>query len=125
MRLERRHEPLLPGKHFLVRMARYFALSGSLIFGSLLVGILGYRSLGGLGWIDSILNASFILTGMGPVDLMKTDVAKLFASGYALFSGVVFISAVGVLLTPALHRLLHHFHLELDDPGGGHRRARE
>ena len=125
MRLERHHEPLLSKKHFLLRMFRYFALSGALIFGSLFVGILGYRSLGGLGWIDSILNASFILTGMGPVDPMKTDVAKLFASGYALFSGVVFISAVGVLLTPALHRLLHHFHLEMDDSGGGHRRTRE
>ena len=124
MRLERRHEPLLPRKHFLLRMLRYFILSGGLIFGSLLIGILGYRSVVGLGWIDSILNASFILTGMGPVDSMKTDTAKLFASAYALFSGVVFISAVGVLLTPAFHRVLHHFHFDMEE-GRPHRRAHE
>ena len=124
MRLERRHEPLLPRKRFLLRMLRFVGLSGSLIFSSLVLGVIGYRSLGGLGWIDSILNASFILTGMGPVDPMKSDVAKLFASAYALFSGVVFISAVGVLLTPGFHRLLHHFHVELDE-SSGHRRAKE
>jgi hypothetical protein len=53
-----------------------------------------------------------ILTGMGPVAPMKTDLAKLFATGYALFSGVVFITSIGVILAPALHRMLHHFHLE-------------
>jgi hypothetical protein len=111
--------------NFFLRMARYLAMSGSLIGGSLVVGILGYRTLGGLSWIDSLLNASFILTGMGPVDQMKTDVAKLFASGYALFSGVVFISAVGVLLTPGFHRLLHHFHMDLEEAASGHRRAHD
>jgi hypothetical protein len=124
VRLERRHEPLLPREKFLLRVARYLLLSGSIILGSLALGILGYRSIVGLGWIDSILNASFILTGMGPVDMMKTDSAKLFASAYALFSGVVFISAVGVLLTPGFHRLIHHFHVDLENaPSGGHPRT--
>jgi hypothetical protein len=100
-------------------------MSGSIILTSLTIGIIGYRWLVGLGWIDSILNASFILTGMGPVDTMKTDAAKLFASAYALFSGVVFIGAVGVLLTPGFHRLIHHFHVDLgNDPAGGDPRAR-
>ena len=103
-------------------MLRYIALSGGLIFGSLFLGVLGYHAIVGLGWVDSILNASFILTGMGPVDPMKTTAAKLYASGYALFSGVVFFSAIGVLLTPAVHRVLHHFHMEFESDGG-HRRT--
>ena len=102
-------------------MFRYFLLSGGLISGSLLLGILGYRWIAGLDWVDSLLNAAFILTGMGPVDPMKTVQAKLFASAYALFSGVVFISAVGVLLTPGLHRVLHHFHLEFGENGAQRR----
>jgi hypothetical protein len=99
-------------------MTRYFLLSVALIAVSLVVGILGYHGIAGLGWVDSLTNASFILTGMGPVDPMRTTGSKVFASAYALFSGVVFITSVGVLMAPALHRLLHHFHLELEhDPG--------
>lgn len=115
-KLERRLEPLLPGRLFFLRQVRYIFLSGGVIAGSLFLGVLGYHLIVGLDWVDSILNASFILTGMGPVDVMKATSAKLFASAYALFSGIVFISAVGVVLTPGLHRLLHHFHLDLEEP---------
>jgi hypothetical protein len=121
MRLERRHQPLASVNRFVIRLIRYSLVSGAIIFGSLFLGILGYHFIVGLGWLDSILNASMILTGMGPVDKMETNGAKIFASAYALFSGVVFISAVGFLLTPAYHRLMHHFHLEIDE--GGHRRS--
>jgi len=65
-----------------------------------------------LSWIDSLLNASMILGGMGPVDPLKTDCAKLFASFYALFSGLAFIGIVSVLLAPFVHRMLHRFHAE-------------
>jgi hypothetical protein len=75
---------------------------------------MGYHSFARLGWIDSILNASMILTGMGPVDPMTTTAAKLFASAYALFSGVVFLSAMGIILTPIFHRVLHAFHMDED-----------
>jgi hypothetical protein len=115
-KLERRQEPLLSRTLFVLRLLKYLLLSGSVIAVSLLIGVLGYRWIGGLDWVDSILNASFILTGMGPVDPMKTTAAKLFASGYALFSGIVFLCAVGLLVTPALHRLLHHFHVEMESP---------
>jgi hypothetical protein len=73
---------------------------------------MGYHRIAGLGWVDSVLNASMILTGMGPVDPMTTTAAKLFASAYALFSGVVFLSAVGIVLSPIFHRILHAFHLD-------------
>ncbi len=122
MRLERRHQPLLSLGHFLLRMGRYLAFSGTLIGVSLIVGVAGYHWIVGLGWLDSLLNASFILTGMGPVDPMRTPEAKIYASAYSLFSGVVFFSAVGVLLTPLFHRVLHHFHMDLED-AGGHRRT--
>ena len=76
------------------------------------IGIIGYHTFAKLSWIDSILNASMILTGMGPVDRMSTDASKLFSSIYALFSGVVFLSSVGLLLAPVFHRILHKFHLD-------------
>jgi len=41
--------------------------------------------------------------------------SKIFASAYALFSGVVFLSAVGIVLAPVFHRVLHHFHLDEED----------
>jgi hypothetical protein len=76
------------------------------------VGILGYHYIAGLSWIDSLLNASMILGGMGPMDSLKTDAAKIFASCYALFSGLAFIGIVSVLLAPFVHRLLHRVHAE-------------
>ena len=114
MGFEKRHQPILPFGQFLLRVLRFALVSAAIVFGSLLIGILGYRHFAGLGWVDAILNASFILTGMGPVDPMKTDEAKLFASAYALFSGVIFLSAAAVLLSPVAHRVLHFCHV---DPG--------
>ena len=84
-----------------------------LIGGSLGIGIVGYHLFVGLGWLDALLNASMILTGMGPVDPVTTAGGKLFASAYALFSGVAFLTIVAVLLAPLIHRFLHRFHLEL------------
>lgn len=78
----------------------------------MLIGVTGYHAFAGLPWIDSLLNASMILTGMGPVDPMKSVGAKLFASAYALFSGLVFLSSAGILFSPIFHRFLHKFHLE-------------
>jgi hypothetical protein len=101
-----RHRP------FYHRFLLALALSGAIIGVSLGLGILGYRYIAGLNWVDSILNASMILGGMGPVNPLDTDAAKLFASAYALFSGLVLIGATGILLTPIFHRVLHRFHLE-------------
>lgn len=90
-------------------------ISAAIIFGALFAGVLGYHTIARLGWVDSILNASMILTGMGPVSPMDTTSAKLFASAYALFSGIVFLSAMGIVLAPVFHRIIHKFHLEDDD----------
>jgi hypothetical protein len=79
---------------------------------SLGIGVLGYHFINNLPWIDALLNASMILTGMGPIDPMKNDAAKLFASFYSIFSGVVFLSTVAVFLSPVAHRFLHKLHVD-------------
>jgi hypothetical protein len=109
---ERKSEKLLPWPRFLRRMVLSAMLGCGVVVVALFAGILGYHGIAGLGWVDSLLNASMILTGMGPVDPMRNDSAKLFASAYALFSGVVFLSAMGVVFAPIFHRFLHKFHLD-------------
>ena len=100
---------------FYRRFLLALVLSGGLITCSLGVGVLGYHFIAELDWVDSILNAAMNLTGMGPVNSLNSDTAKLFASAYALFSGVVFITATGILLAPMFHRVLHLFHIEQGD----------
>jgi hypothetical protein len=112
---EKKPARLTPWPKFARRVATYFSITALIVAVALLVGVLGYHSIAHLSWIDSFLNASMILTGMGPVDPMKDDAAKLFASGYALFSGVVFLSAVGVVMSPIIHRILHAFHIKDTD----------
>jgi hypothetical protein len=109
---ERRKQPLLSRVEFSKRVGRHGLVAlGVSLFG-LGSGILGYHFIAHLSWIDSLLNASMILGGMGPVDPLKTDSAKIFASFYALFSGLAFIGIVSVLLAPFVHRLLHRVNAE-------------
>ena len=119
MAYERPDEPVLSWFAFFIRMLRHVGIATLLVGGGLAVGIAGYRTFAGLGWIDAFLNASMILTGMGPVDRLTTDAAKLFAGFYALFSGLLFVTAAGVIVSPLLHRVLHRFHLEADERGPG------
>ena len=109
---EHRIQPLLSTAKFFKRVVRHWLAGfGVLAFG-LGGGILGYHYIAGLNWIDSLLNASMILGGMVPVDPLRTNAAKIFASCYALFSGLAFIGIVSVLLAPFVHRLLHRVHAE-------------
>lgn len=114
-RFEHRRQPLASRRIFFRRMARYLALSFGIIAVSLAIGVCGYRFSEGWSWLDSLLNASMILGGMGPVDAVQTVPGKWFASFYALFAGMVLLVAVGVLIAPVMHRFLHAFHLEIDD----------
>ncbi len=100
-----------------VTFSHSFGVAIALLAVGLLLGIAGYRFIAGLEWIDALLNASMILTGMGPVTPLQSTAAKVFASAYALFSGIVFLSATGVILAPVVHRTLHRFHLERGDGG--------
>lgn len=112
MPFEHRSMPVLSRAQFLMRVSRYGVFSLVLILFSLGIGILGYHFLNELSWLDSLLNAAMILTGMGPVDPLKNDAAKWFASFYAIFSGVAFLSIVAVFLSPMVHRFLHKHHLD-------------
>lgn len=109
---EHRDQPLLPRRQFLLRLARSVGLSLALVAGSLLIGMAGYRLLEGLSWIDAFLNASILLSGMGPVSLPASFGGKLFAGLYALYCGLIVIFIAGLLLAPVAHRVLHKFHLE-------------
>ena len=118
--------PIPPWRFFIRRMVHNAAIAAALVGGGLAIGITGYHRLGGLGWVDSFYYASMILSGEGPPpDPVALSAARildlhLFAGFYALFSGVTFITTVGVLFAPALQRLLHRFHLEIaahDEPG--------
>ncbi len=109
---ERKHEKLAPPSVFAKRMAVSAAAAVGLAGAVLLTGIMGYHWIAGLGWIDSLLEASMILGGMGPVNPLVSNASKIFASGYALFSGLVFIALIGIILAPITHRMLHKFHME-------------
>ena len=111
---EQAKHPLLDRPAFLRRVLNHSFLAFVMIALALGIGVLGYHWLGGLGWIDSLLNASMILGGMVPVDPLKSDAAKVFASLYALFSGLMFIGVASVMIAPFLHRVLHRFHLDED-----------
>ncbi|HEX8139562.1 MAG TPA: hypothetical protein VF544_18530 [Pyrinomonadaceae bacterium] len=112
---EDRSKRLLSRVEFIFRVLRHGLLAFGVVFVALLIGILGYHWFEGMPWIDATLNASMILGGMGPVNPLSTVGGKLFASAYALFSGVVFIGVMGIVLAPFAHRLLHRFHLERDE----------
>ncbi len=115
MPFEHHKKPLLPRKQFIHRQVRYAVFSLVILVLSAAVGTVGYHLLGRLPWIDAFLNASMILGGMGPVDHLDTDSAKLFASFYALFSGIAFIAFAGVLFAPAYHRFLHKLHITIEE----------
>ena len=108
---EHHKQPLASPRVFAQRLTRN-GLIGVLLLGfSLGIGILGYHFLENLSWIDSLLNASMILGGMGPVTPLQTNGGKIFASFYAIYSGVILLASVGILIAPIFHRFLHHFHL--------------
>ena len=96
-------------------MLSSLALATGVIGGSLLIGIAGYHYYGGLAWLDALVNASMILGGMGPVDPVTRPAGKWFESAYALYSGIALLTSVGLIFAPAVHRLLHAFHVEAGD----------
>ena len=109
---EPRHVPPLPAEAFRARMFRHGFLALLVMAGCLFLGMTGYHFFEGLGWVDAYVNAAMILSGMGPLDPIKTTAGKLFAGTYAIFSGVAFLTTIGFLLAPIAHRLLHKFHFD-------------
>jgi hypothetical protein len=135
---EHRNDPLLPWPVFRRRAIHHAGGALFVLFVVLLLGMAIYHwadpvyellcgascpATKQLGWIESFLNASMLLGGMGPVDNPATPLGKISAGLYALFAGLVFVSAVGYMGAPWLHRLLHHLHLETTGAGTPHDRS--
>lgn len=112
---ESKNEPVATRTVFISRFMRSLAVAMALLLVCLAIGVLGYHFCAHVGWVDSLHNASMILSGMGPVVEIKNTGGKLFSSAYALFSGVAFITNIGIILAPAAHRLFHRLHVDDSD----------
>ncbi|HKV75461.1 MAG TPA: hypothetical protein VJN95_13155 [Gemmatimonadales bacterium] len=112
---EHRSEPMLSRPMYLRRVAQHGGVAGLITVVSLAVGMLGYHLLAGQSWVDSFLNSAMLLGGMGPVGDIGPTAGKLFAACYALYAGFVFIVVAGLLIAPLFHRILHRFHLEVEE----------
>ena len=106
---------LLPVKIYRLRIIKSSITSLLLLVFSLGIGIVGYKYFCNFSWTDALLNASMILTGMGPVNDISTSVGKIFASFYALYSGIAFLTIFAVFFSPIFHNFLHRFHLDVDE----------
>jgi hypothetical protein len=109
---EHRSKPLLPRRLFYARLARSAGIGLLVIAFALGIGMIGYRAFEAMSWVDAFVNASMILSGMGPVSSLQSIGGKIFAGCYALFSGLAFITCLGIVFAPVIHRFLHKFHLE-------------
>jgi hypothetical protein len=109
---EKRHQKVATRLVFAERMARAIGVAMLLILPSLVVGIAGYEYFEGMALTDAFLNASMILSSMGPAAPLKTEGGKIFAGFYALYCGLVVVIATGFVLAPIFHRVLHKFHVE-------------
>jgi hypothetical protein len=112
---ERRADELAPRAVYLQRLLGSLGIALAVILIALAIGIAGYHFIAGFNWIDSLLEASMILGGMGPVNQLTNDSAKVFASIYALFSGLVVLALMGIMLAPVVHRVMHKFHVDEKD----------
>ena len=111
---EARVHPLIPRERFAKRVLLHFAAALAVLSLSLAMGMVGYEYFENLRWRDAFLNTAMLIGGMGPVDPPRTNGGKVFAGLYALYAGLVFLAAAGLVLAPILHRLLHRFHWERD-----------
>jgi hypothetical protein len=109
---ERHYQRPIPRHHFVRRLILHFLGALALVIFSLFVGMIGYQYYEDLPWRDAFLNSAMLLGGMGPVNFPQTDGGKLFAGFYALYAGLVFLIAAGLIVAPALHRMMHLFHWE-------------
>jgi hypothetical protein len=116
---EQRSAPPASRAVFLRRLAGHAGVASIVVLGSLGAGMWGYAHFEHLGWLDAFLNAAMLLGGMGPVEAPATRGGKLFAGLYALYAGLVFLVAAGILGAPVFHRVLHQFHRERGDDDHG------
>lgn len=112
MFFEKFNQPVAPFRTFLKRIGLAFSLGFLIIFVALAIGMFGYHFFEGMSLVDSFLNASMILSSMGPAAPLVTPAGKIFAGFYALFSGLIFITIAGVMFSPVVHRFMHKWHMD-------------
>lgn len=112
---EKRKQPVASRKVFYARLTRNVLLSLGVVALSLVFGTWGYEHFESMDTLDAFTNASMILSGMGPMDELHTSGGKLFASFYAIASGLMLFALAGLMLAPIYHRILHRFHVDLSD----------
>jgi membrane protein YdbS with pleckstrin-like domain len=115
MRLERHTQPLASSTVFLYRVLRRLAFALGLVLAALAIGMVGYRVLAPMGWVDAFVNAAMIMSGMGPVTELTNDTAKIFAGLYAIVCGFLLLINASLIMTPVFHRVLHRFHVDEKD----------
>lgn len=115
---EHKTDPPLPRRAFFARLARHGGYAAMLTAASLLIGMSGYHWIAGQSWVDSFLNASMLLGGMGPVGVLTNTAGKVFAGLFALYAGVIFLFVAAIMLAPVFHRVLHKFHWEREIDAG-------
>ena len=106
--------PPIPSEWFARRVLLHAAAALAVLAFSLAMGMAGYEHFEELAWRDAFLNAAMLMGGMGPVDAPRTNGGKVFAGFYALYAGLVFLAAAGLVFAPIMHRLLHKFHWQQD-----------
>ena len=111
-RFEHRRQKVIPVRRFALRLGRAMLLYIAIAVVGLAIGMAGYAWTEGMSGVDAFVNAAMILSGMGPVDQLRTDAGKVFAGLYAIFSGLFVVIATGFVLAPIFHRVLHRFHVE-------------
>jgi hypothetical protein len=111
---ESRRQKLASPEVFRHRLVRSGTIGFVMVAISLAIGMAGYKWTESLAWLDAFLNASMILSGMGPVNVPQTVAGKLFAGIYALYSGFAVLAIAAVMFAPVIHRVLHRFHIEED-----------
>ena len=116
---EHRKQPVLSKRAFLQRQLKFVLFAALFVGVSLAVGTWGYMHFAGQPGVDAFLNASMILSGMGPIGDLPNDGAKIFASIYALYSGVALLTVVATVLAPIVHRFLHSLHIAAEDDDDG------
>lgn len=115
---EHKKQPLASPKTYYKRLGRNVLFAAAIILVFLGIGMIGYKITipdPKFTWYDSLLNASMILSGMGPMfdsSIHLSNAAKVFASCYAIFSGVMFITTIAIIITPVAHRFFHKLHID-------------
>jgi hypothetical protein len=112
MKFEHKKKPVISVRQYAWRQLKYASYTVVFVFFSLMLGTIGYHYTAQIGWLDSLYNSSMILTGMGPVNILNTDSSKWFATFYALYSGIAFLTMAGILFAPMVHRILHLINVE-------------